>query len=93
VAALHERARPGASVLVRGAGHASFVDWPMLPLARISVARRGLGTPAPGVVWRVASDYLLDFFGEHLAGRTGSLLAGESSDDRVRIDEPRALFA
>ena len=91
--ALHERGRPGASVLVVGAGHASFIDWPMLPLWRVSMARRGFGTPAPGVVWRVASDYLLDFFGEHLCGRTGSLLAGESSDDRVRVDAPAALFA
>ena len=91
--ALHERGRPGATVLVQGAGHASFIDWPMLPLWRISMARRGLGTPPPGFVWRVASDYLLDFFGEHLSGRTGSLLAGESSDNRVRIDAPRALFA
>ena len=91
--ALHERARPGASVLVRGAGHASFIDWPMLPLWRVSMARRGLGSPAPGVVWRVASDYLLDFFGEHLRGEPASLLAGTGSDDRVRIDAPAKLFA
>jgi hypothetical protein len=91
--ALHERARPGASVLVRGAVHASFIDWPMLPLARISMARRGPGTPAPGVVRRMASDYLLDFFGEHLSERTRSQLGRASSDDRARIDEPRALFA
>jgi hypothetical protein len=87
--ALHDRARPGTSVLVRGAGHASFIDWPLLPLWRVSMARRGLGTPAPGVVWRVASDYLLDFFGE----RSGSLPAGEVSDDRVRVDAPAALFS
>jgi Platelet-activating factor acetylhydrolase, isoform II len=91
--ALHERAQPGRSVLVLGAGHASFIDWPLLPLWRVSVARRGLGTPAPGVVWRVASDYLLGFFDEHIRGRPGRLPAGESADDRVRIDDPAALFA
>jgi dienelactone hydrolase len=90
--ALHERARPGRSALVLGAGHASFIDWPLLPLWRVSMARRGLGTPAPGVVWRVASDYLLDFFDEHLPGRPNPLV-GESSDDRVRIDAPAALFS
>jgi hypothetical protein len=41
----------------------------------------------------VASDYLLDFFDEHIRGRPGRLPAGESADDRVRIDDPAALFA
>ena len=91
--ALHERGRPGVSVLVRGAGHASFIDWPLLPLWRVSMARRGLGTPAPGVVWRVTSDNLLDFFGEHLGGEPGALLDGAGSDARVTIGAPRGLFA
>jgi hypothetical protein len=91
--ALHERRRPGSSVLVKGAGHASFIDWPLLPLWRYSLARRGLGTPPPGVVWRVASDYLLVFFDEHLRGRPRRLRAADSSDCRVRIDAPAALFA
>jgi hypothetical protein len=91
--ALHECGRPGSSVLVKGAGHASFIDWPLLPLWRYSLARRGLGTPPPGVVWRVASDYLLVFFDEHLRGRPRRLRAADSSDCRVRIDAPAALFA
>jgi dienelactone hydrolase len=90
--ALHERSLPGKSILVRGAEHASFIDWPLLPLWRISLARRGLGAPAPGVVWRLTSDYLLDFFGEHLRGEPSSLLAGAGSDPRVAIDAPSALF-
>jgi dienelactone hydrolase len=88
--ALHERARPGRSVLVRGAGHAGFIDWPLLPLWRVSMARRGFGTAAPGVVWRVAADYLLDFFGAHLGGEPPPL---PDPDDRVRVDAPAALFA
>jgi hypothetical protein len=90
--ALHDTGRPGRSVLVRGAGHASFIDWPLLPLWRVSMARRGLGTPAPGVVWRVASDYLLDFFGEHLRGEQGSLMEAGSSDPRVVVGPPSSLF-
>jgi hypothetical protein len=90
--ALHERSLPGKSILVRGAEHASFIDWPLLPLWRISLARRGLGAPAPGVVWRLTSDYLLDFFGEHLRGEPSSLLAGAGSDPRVAIDAPSVLF-
>jgi pimeloyl-ACP methyl ester carboxylesterase len=90
--ALHERSKPGRSVLVLGARHASFIDWPLLPLWRISMARRGLGTPEPGVVWRVASDYLLDFFGEHLRGQLGSRFRAASSDSRVSVGSPSALF-
>jgi hypothetical protein len=91
--ALHERARPGHSVLVRGAGHASFIDWPLLPLWRVSMARRGLGTPPPGVVWRVTSDYLLDFFGEHLLGRAASRTVATSPDSYVAVGSPAALFS
>jgi dienelactone hydrolase len=91
--ALHERGRPGTSILVRGAGHASFIDWPLLPLWRVSMARRGLGTPAPGVVWRATGDYLLDFFGVHLRGQPASLLDASGFDDRVTIDAPRVLFS
>jgi hypothetical protein len=90
--ALHERSRPGSSILVLGAGHASFIDWPLLPLWRASMARRGFGTPAPGVVWRVASDYLLDFFGEHLRSRERSPGAIPSPDRRVTLGPPTALF-
>jgi hypothetical protein len=91
--ALHERARRGRSVLVRGAGHAGFIDWPMLPLWRVSIARRGFGTPVPGVVWRVASDHLLEFFGEHLDAATRPLRGDGAVDDRVRIEAPAELFA
>ena len=90
--ALHERAEPGYSLLVRGAGHASFIDWPLLPLWRFALARRGLGSPARGVVWRVTSDYLLAFFGKHLRERPASLLDGPSTDVRVTMGAPRALF-
>jgi hypothetical protein len=90
--ALHERSKPGSSVLVLGARHASFIDWPLLPLWRVSMARRGLGTSEPGVVWRVASDYLLDFFGEHLSGQPGSRRRAGSSDSRVSVGPPSALF-
>jgi hypothetical protein len=90
--AAHERADPGYSVLVRGAGHASFIDWPLLPLWRFALARRGLGSPAPGVVWRVTSDWLLGFFGKHLRGATESALDSASADDRVTVGPPRSLF-
>ena len=90
--ALHERARPGYGVLVRGAGHAGFIDWPLLPLWRFALARRGFGSAAPGVVSRVASDYLLAFFDRHLRGEPGSLLDGATEDARVRVGPPEELF-
>jgi hypothetical protein len=91
--ALHERSQPGYSVLVHGAGHAGFIDWPLLPLWRVAMARRGFGSAAPGVVWRVASDYLLAFFGRHLRGEESPLLDGVTPDARVTIGAPEALFA
>jgi hypothetical protein len=90
--ALHERAQPGYSVLVHDAGHTGFIDWPLLPLWRFAMARRGFGSAAPGVVWRVASDYLLAFFGRHLSGEQGSLLDGTAPDQRVTVGPPEELF-
>jgi hypothetical protein len=90
--ALHERARPGHSLLVRGAGHASFLDWPLLPLWRISLARRGLGSLAPGEAWRTASDYLLAFFASYLRGEPAAVLDRAETDPRVKASSPAELF-
>jgi hypothetical protein len=91
--ALRERARPGHSVLVRGAGHASFIDWPLLPLWRFALGRRGLGSLAERVAWRLTSDYLLGFFNRHLRDASASLLDEAGDDARVTIAAPQALFS
>jgi hypothetical protein len=61
-------------------------------VARLDHAPR-LRHAAPGVVWRVASDHLLEFFSEHLDAPTRPLRSDAAADDHVRIEAPAELFA
>ncbi len=92
-ARLHESAGPGYCALVRGARHADFIDWSLLPLAPWSLARRGLGTIGGRRMWRVTSDHLLAFFDRHLKDIPSSLLDGPSPDrPEVVFGAPGILF-
>jgi dienelactone hydrolase len=87
--ALHDNARPGRSVLVRDALHASFFDAPMLPLLRYSPLRRLCGAMGPGA-HRTIADHLLAFLGRHLRGEPAP--AGAGADPRVVTAPPAELF-
>jgi hypothetical protein len=65
---LYASAQPGYSFQLRGAGHLSFTDCGLPPLAPWSPARRVLGTLAAPRMWRLLSDLLLAFFDRHLNG-------------------------
>ncbi|WP_158501827.1 hypothetical protein [Vitiosangium sp. GDMCC 1.1324] len=91
---LYARARPGYSVQIRGAGHASFTDSGLLPLRRGSLARRALGTIDGRRMWRVLSDYLRAFFDRHLQDAPAPLLEGASpSHPEGLLGPPESLFS
>ncbi|NMO20281.1 hypothetical protein HPC49_22720 [Pyxidicoccus fallax] len=71
---VHEAARPGYSLLIRGAGHASFTDCGLLPLRRWSPAAQALGTIEGARMWRVLGDCLRAFFDRHVKGGPAPLL-------------------
>jgi hypothetical protein len=95
--ALHDSARPGYSVQVRGAAHGTFLDAPLLPLYRWSALRR-LATPdatgpAGPAAWRAAADLLLAFLDRHLRASRAPLLDRLAGDDRFVEAPPADLFA
>ena len=90
---LYESTQHGYCVLVRGARHADFIDWALLPLAPWSLVKRGLGTIGGRRMWRVTSDYLLAFFDKHLSGVSAPLLDGPSlNHPEVMLGAPDVLF-
>ncbi|WPB75946.1 hypothetical protein KYC5002_44025 [Archangium violaceum] len=90
---LYARARPGYSVQIRGAGHASFTDCGLLPLERGSFASPALGTIEGHRMWRVLSDYLRAFFDRHLRDAPAPLLDGASPFyPEAVLAPPQALF-
>lgn len=91
---LHESADPGYCVLVRGARHADFIDWSLLPLAPWSMAGRGLGKIGGRRMWRVTSDYLLAFFNRHLRHKPSPLPVDAPSPGHpeVLLGIPEVLF-
>jgi dienelactone hydrolase len=94
--ALHDSARPGYSVRVRGAAGGSFTDAPMLPLYRWSPLRRTLsagGGPTGTEAWRAATDLLLAFLDRHLRAARAPLLDRLAADGRFEVAPPAVLFA
>jgi pimeloyl-ACP methyl ester carboxylesterase len=91
--ALHSRARPGYSAMVRGAAHTSFCDWPMLPLRTWSPARRALRRLTGAGVGNTVTGALLTFLGKHVRGNEGDVLATLIADDALRGGEPAELFS
>ncbi|WNG33474.1 hypothetical protein F0U60_07410 [Archangium minus] len=91
---LYARARPGYSVQIRGAGHASFTDCGLLPLKRGSFARQALGTIDGHRMWRVLSDYLRAFFDRHLQEAPAPLLEEPSPFyPEAVLAPPETLFS
>jgi dienelactone hydrolase len=90
--ALHSRASPGYSAVVRGAAHTSFCDWPMLPLRTWSPARRALRGLTGAGVWNAVTGALLMFLGKHVRGDEGDVLATMIAADALRVGEPAKLF-
>jgi hypothetical protein len=94
--ALHDSARPGYSVRVRGAAGGSFTDAPMLPLYRWSPLRRGRaagGAPTGTEAWRAAADLLLAYLDRHLRAARAPLLDRLAADGRFEVAPPAGLFA
>jgi Platelet-activating factor acetylhydrolase, isoform II len=62
-------AQPGYSILVKGAEHISFMDFPLLPLQPQSPMQGQIASIHIDSrrMWRITSDYLLAFFGKHLS--------------------------
>ena len=74
--AIDRLACPGRTVRIAGASHMSFMDISFLPIREDSPARglRETTSIEPDRMWRITSDLLLAFFGEHLHGRPGPSL-------------------
>lgn len=90
---LYACARPGYSVMVRGAKHTDFIDWSLLPLRPWSLAKRSLGKIEGQRMGRVTSDYLLAFFDRHLNDAPAPLLDDPSPDhSEVVLGAPEVLF-
>jgi hypothetical protein len=75
-------ARPGYTVQVRGAGHVSFMDVPLLPVTDRSIVKPALDAIKiePHRMWRLTCDLLLAFFGRHLNGAAAPLLDSPAKD-------------
>jgi hypothetical protein len=89
---VHERGRPGSAVVIRGSGHISFMDLPFLPLepgALVAVGIAAVKIEATRA-WRLISDELLGFFGEHLAGAQPRAISAASPE--VVAGGPRELI-
>jgi len=68
--AVDSLARPGRTVRISGATHVSFMDLAWLPSATGGPADALLAATHidPSRMWRLTSDLLLAFFGDHLSG-------------------------
>jgi dienelactone hydrolase len=80
---VHDHARPGYTVQVRGATHLSFMDVGFLPLPAGGPVKAMLAATSidPRRMWRITCDLLLAFFATHLQqSATPPLLAGPSGD-------------
>jgi dienelactone hydrolase len=75
---VQERAQPGYTVQVSGAGHLSFMDVPFLPVTDASIVKPALAATniEPERMWRITCDLLLAFFARHLNGAAAPLLDG-----------------
>jgi dienelactone hydrolase len=90
---LYADARPGYSVVVRGARHTDLIDWALLPLRPWSLAKRSLGRIGGRRMWRTTSDYLLAFFDRHLNCTPAPLLDDPSPDHpEAVLGAPEVLF-
>jgi pimeloyl-ACP methyl ester carboxylesterase len=87
---LFESGRPGSAVLIRGSGHISFMDLPFLPLEPGSIVAGGMATVKIDAsrAWRLISDVLLGFFGEHLRTPSGPFPAAPE----IALGAPRELI-
>jgi pimeloyl-ACP methyl ester carboxylesterase len=75
---VQQRAQPGYTVQVSGAGHLSFMDVPFLPVTDASIVKPALAATniEPERMWRITCDLLLAFFARHLNGAAAPLLDG-----------------
>jgi hypothetical protein len=79
---VHQHARPGYTLQVKGASHLSFMDVPFLPLPAGGPVQAMLAATQiqPRRMWRITCDVLLAFFARHLDQAPGLLLDGPSGD-------------
>jgi dienelactone hydrolase len=80
---VQQRARPGYTVQVKGAGHLSFLDAGLLPVQGEGPVKAMLAATSiePRRMWRITCDLLLAFFATHLdQAAVPPLLMGPSGD-------------
>ena len=79
---VQQRAQPGYTVQVNGAGHVSFMDVPFLPLTDASIVKPAVAAMRiqPHRMWRITCDLLLAFFARHLNGAAAPLLDRPAAD-------------
>jgi predicted dienelactone hydrolase len=93
--ALYTSAQPGYSILVKGAEHISFMDFPPLPLQPQSPMQGQIASIHIDSrrMWRVINDYLLAFFGKHLSNIHTPILDNPSpAYPEVVFGAPEVLF-
>ena len=68
--------------VIRGSGHISFMDLTFLPLETGSMVAAGMAAVTIDATraWRLISDALLRFFGEHLGGAEPLLIPGQAPE-------------
>ena len=90
---LYAGARPGYSLQIHGAGHASFTDCGLLPLRGWSPASRALGTIDGKRMWQVLGGCLRAFFDRHVKGVPAPLLDDPAHEyPEVVSAAPEVLF-
>jgi dienelactone hydrolase len=79
---VQQRAQPGYTVQVNGAGHVSFMDVAFLPLTDASIVKPAVEAMRiqPHRMWRITCDLLLAFFARHLNGAAAPLLDRPAAD-------------
>jgi len=83
-------ADPGSTARIAGSTHMSFMDVPFLsvrpgtPVAGMLAAT----TIRPERMWRLTSDLLLAFFGEHLDGFSDAVTDHAADRPEVRFGPP-----
>jgi hypothetical protein len=80
---VQQQGRPGYTVVVKGAGHLSFLDVGLLAVQGEGPVKAMLAATSiePRRMWRVTCDLLLGFFATHLhQAATPPMLAGPSGD-------------
>ena len=79
---VQQRAQPGYTVQVNGAGHVSFMDVPFFPLTDASIVKPAVAAMGiqPHRMWRITCDLLLAFFARHLNGAAAPLLDRPAAD-------------